>query len=54
MSFETADKDKDGSVSRSEASTIPELDFSKADADKNSSLSRQEFQTAMASSRPRG
>jgi Ca2+-binding EF-hand superfamily protein len=54
MTFESADADKDGSVSRSEASSIPGLDFSTADADKNASLSRQEFQTAMATPRPRG
>jgi hypothetical protein len=54
MTFESADKDKDGSVSRTEASAIQGLDFSTADADKNSTLSRQEFQTAMATARPRG
>ena len=54
MTFESADKDKDGSVSRTEASSIQGLDFSTADTDKSSSLSRQEFQTAMATARPRG
>jgi hypothetical protein len=54
-SFDAADTDKDGVVSRSEASAISGLDFSSADADNNSTLDRQEFTLAMAGSgRPRG
>ena len=53
-SFDTADRDKNGTVDQAEASTVPGLNFSSADADKNESLSRQEFMTAMAGARPPG
>ncbi len=53
-SFEKSDKNKDGKLSREEANEIEGFNFSKADVDDNASLSRQEFQTAMASSTPRG
>jgi hypothetical protein len=53
-SFDKTDKNADGKLSRDEANEIEGFDFSEADVDDNASLSRQEFQTAMASSRPRG
>jgi hypothetical protein len=53
ISFETADKDHDGKVNRSEASSFPGLDFARADSDRDSSLSRQEFLAAVRE-RPRG
>jgi hypothetical protein len=53
--FEGADKNGDGVISRAEASTVPELDFSAADRDKNSSIDKHEFEIAMAeASHPRG
>ena len=54
VSFDTADKDKDGKISRGEAEDIPGFNFSSADVNDDASLSRQEFQTAMAGSQPRG
>ena len=54
VTFDKADKNTDGKVSREEANEITGFNFSKADVDDNASLSRQEFQTAMASSTPRG
>ncbi len=54
VSFDTADKDKDGKVSREEARDVRGLNFSTADANDDASLSRQEFQTAMAGAQPRG
>jgi Ca2+-binding EF-hand superfamily protein len=54
MTFDTADKDKDGKVTRAEAEDIPGLNFSSADVNADASLSRQEFQTAMAGAQPRG
>jgi Ca2+-binding EF-hand superfamily protein len=54
MSFDTADKDKDGKVTRAEAADVPGLNFSSADTDADASLSRQEFQVAMAGAQPRG
>jgi Ca2+-binding EF-hand superfamily protein len=54
LTFEQADKDRDGKVSRDEARDIDGFDFSAADADDDRWLSRAEFQTAMAGSRPRG
>jgi Ca2+-binding EF-hand superfamily protein len=54
MSFETADKDKDGKVTRAEAADVQGLNFSSADTDGDASLSRQEFQVAMAGAQPRG
>jgi Ca2+-binding EF-hand superfamily protein len=53
-SFDTADKDKDGKVSRQEAADVPGLNFSSADINADASLSRQEFQTAVAGLQPRG
>jgi hypothetical protein len=54
VTFEEADKNKDGTVDREEAKSIPGFKFSRADKDKSESVSRQEFQTAMAGSQPRG
>ena len=54
MSFDTADKDKDGKVTRDEATDVPGLNFTTADVNDDASLSRQEFQTAMAGAQPRG
>ena len=56
VTFDEADKDKDGKLTRREARRVPNLSFSSADADRDSAVSRQEFQIAMASAgeRPRG
>jgi hypothetical protein len=54
VSFDTADKDKDGKITRQEAADVPNLNFSSADVNADASLSRQEFQTAMAGAQPRG
>jgi hypothetical protein len=54
VSFDTADKNKDGKINRDEATDVPNLNFSSADVNADASLSRQEFQTAMAGARPRG
>ena len=54
MSFDTADQDKDGKISREEGRDVDGLNFSTADSNDDASLSRQEFQTAMAGAQPRG
>jgi hypothetical protein len=54
VSFDTADKDKDGKISRDEAEDVRGLNFTSADVNADASLSRQEFQTAMAGAQPRG
>jgi Ca2+-binding EF-hand superfamily protein len=54
VSFETADKNKDGRVNRTEASDIPDFDFTSADANDDASLTRHEFRVALAGSQPRG
>ena len=54
VTFDTADKDKDGKVTRDEASAVPGLNFTTADTDADASLSRQEYQVAMAGAQPRG
>lgn len=54
VTFDTADKDKDGKVTRAEAADVPGLNFSSADTNADASLSRQEFQVAMAGAQPRG
>jgi Ca2+-binding EF-hand superfamily protein len=54
VTFDTADKDKDGKVTRAEAADVQGLNFSAADVNADASLSRQEFQTAMAGAQPRG
>ena len=54
VTFEQADKNKDGKVDRDEAEDIDGFNFTAADADDDRWLSRAEFQTAMAGSRPRG
>jgi len=40
-------------LDRSEASSVPGLDFARADTNHDSSLSREEFQTAMVPAAPR-
>lgn len=54
VSFETADGNRDGKIDRDEAGKINGFNFSSADVDDNKSLTRQEFQSAMATSQPRG
>jgi len=54
VTFDTADKDKDGKVTRDEATAVPGLNFTSADTNADASLSRQEFQVAMAGAQPRG
>ena len=54
MTFDTADKNKDGKITREEATDVPNLNFTSADVNADASLSRQEFQTAMAGAQPRG
>jgi len=54
VTFDTADRDKDGKITRAEAADVPGLNFSSADVNADASLSRQEFQTAMAGAQPRG
>jgi hypothetical protein len=52
--FDTADRDKDGEVNATEASSVPGLNFAAADTDKNASLDRQEYMAAIALNRPPG
>jgi alpha-D-ribose 1-methylphosphonate 5-triphosphate synthase subunit PhnI len=54
VTFETADKNRDGKVNKEEAGQIAGFDFSRADTNQDATLSRQEFQIAMAKSTPRG
>ena len=54
VSFDTADKNKDGRVNRKEACDIPNFDFASADANEDASLTRHEFRVALAGSQPRG
>lgn len=54
VSFAATDTNKDGKIDASEAEGIPGFNFSRADVDDSHSVSRQEYQTAMATSRPRG
>ncbi len=54
LTFDTADKNKDGKITREEATDVPNLNFTAADVNADASLSRQEFQTAMAGAQPRG
>src|SRR5262245_6867978 len=54
VTFDQADKNKDGKIDRDEAEDIDGFNFSAADADDSRWVSRAEFQTAMAGSRPRG
>lgn len=54
VTFEQADKNKDGKIDRDEANDIDGFNFSAADADDDRWVSPAEFQTAMAGSRPRG
>lgn len=53
VSFDRADDNGDGRLSRDEANEIEGFDFSRADANNDTSLSRQEYMAAMAASTPR-
>ena len=53
VTFERADKNADGRISREEGNDIDGFDFSRADTNNDASLSRQEYQAAMATSTPR-
>ena len=46
--FEDVDTNKDGQISREEASAIEGFDFASADKDQNASLSREEYEAAQA------
>jgi hypothetical protein len=50
-SFDSADANRDGQLSRTEASDIDGLDFSKADVNENASIDRQEYTAAMSAPR---
>lgn len=54
VTFDTADKNGDGRISRDEARDVDGLNFQSADTNDDDSLSRQEFQVAMAGRQPRG
>ena len=54
VTFEQADKNKDGKISIDEGEDIDGFNFSAADADDDRVVSRTEFQMALAGSRPRG
>lgn len=54
ISFEKADKNKDGEVNREEGNAIAGFDFSRADTNHDLLLSRAEFDAAMARSTSRG
>jgi hypothetical protein len=52
--FDLADANKDGVVTRSEASSLTNLDFGTADADGNQTLTPQEFEVALTRPAPPG
>jgi len=54
VTFEVADKNKDGYVNQEEGNQINGFDFSRADTNNDATLSRLEYQAAMASSTVRG
>jgi hypothetical protein len=47
-SFEDLDKNKDGMLSKSETSSVEELDFAKADTNKDGMLNRSEYEAAIS------
>jgi hypothetical protein len=55
-SFEAADKNKDGALSRQEASAVPGLDFAAADTNNSQTLDFSEYMAAITkfSATPRG
>jgi hypothetical protein len=46
-SFDELDANVDGSISKSEASKVPDLDFGGADKDQDGLLSRSEYEAAI-------
>ena len=54
VTFDQADKDRDGKVSAEEANDIDGFNFTAGGANHHRRLSREEFRTAMAGSTPRG
>ncbi len=54
QSFDAADANNDGVITKQEALATPGLDFARLDADKNNAVTRQEYDNAMARSRPGG
>ena len=52
--FDRIDGNKDGVLSRSEASTFGGLDFEAADTDGNAALTPDEFEVAVLGTTPRG
>jgi hypothetical protein len=46
-SFEELDANVDGYISKSEASAVPDLDFTAADKDQNGVLSKSEYEKAI-------
>jgi hypothetical protein len=52
VTFDEADQNNDGKLTRREARGVPNLSFSSADSDNDSSLSREEF--TLATANPRG
>jgi hypothetical protein len=52
--FSEADRNQDGVLSRDEATSIAELNFSSADTDGNQTLSINEYEVAAAATTPRG
>lgn len=54
VTFDAADKNSDGRISRDEARDVDGLNFRSADTNDDDSLSRQEFQVAISGRQPRG
>ena len=54
VAFETADKDRNGSIDADEAEDIDGFNFTSADVDDNELVSREEYQSVMRNSQPRG
>ena len=54
VAFETADKDKNGSIDKDEAEDIDGFNFTAADVDDNELVSREEYQSVMRTAQPRG
>jgi hypothetical protein len=54
VAFETADKDRNGSIDSDEAADIDGFNFTSADVDDDELVSREEYQSVMRNSQPRG